>query len=173
MEQKPGVVVGLVVGSILLLSLNQVYGQENKVIVTKGLAGNDVLTGGLGNDVLTVGPGADSFNCDPEDNIIKDFNKTKGDTTSKNCEPSKETLDCNLIVNVIKELKAKRVVLVDKLQSTSANQGPDLDDELVAQIASLNAQIASLDAQIYQQQNMLHQCSQTNIDNTPPPEPKH
>lgn len=92
MEQKYDIIVGLVMGSIVLLSLNQVYGQENEVIVTitdgaviEGLAGNDVLTVGPGNDVLTVGPGADSFNCVPGDDIIKDFNKAKGDTTSKNC----------------------------------------------------------------------------------------
>ena len=164
MEQKHGVIVGLVVGSILLLSLNQVYGQENEVIVTEGLAGNDVLTVGPGNDVLTVGPGADSFNCGPGEDIIKDFNKTKGDTTSNNCEPSKEPIDCKLIVKVIEELRAKRNVLQEKLQSTS-NQEPDL-------IAYLLGQIQSLDAQISQGEKQAQQCLQTNIDDTTPPEQK-
>ena len=34
MKQKYGIIFALVVGSIVLLSLNQVYGQENEVIVT-------------------------------------------------------------------------------------------------------------------------------------------
>jgi hypothetical protein len=105
--------------------------------VIEGLAGNDVLTGGPGNDVLTVGPGADSFNCGPGDDIIKDFNKAKGDTTSKNCEPSKEPIDCNLIVKVIETLKAQRNVLQEKLQSASTNQEPDLVADLVGQLIVL------------------------------------
>ena len=137
--------------------------------VIEGLAGNDVLTGGPGNDVLTGGPGndvltggfgADSFNCGPGDDIIKDFNKAEGDTTSKNCERSEEPIDCNLIVKVIEELRAKRNVLQEKLQSADTNQEPDL-------IAYLEGQIQSLNTQISQQENQLHQCSQTNIDNTP------
>ncbi|MDP9488672.1 MAG: hypothetical protein M3P28_00515 [Thermoproteota archaeon] len=103
-----------------------------------------VLTGGPGNDVLTGGFGADSFNCGPGDDIIKDFNKAEGDTTSKNCERSEEPIDCKLIVKVIEELRAKRNILQEKLQSASTNQEPDL----VAQIESLRSQIESLKAQI-------------------------
>jgi hypothetical protein len=119
-----------------------------------------VLTGGPGNDVLTGGFGADSFNCGPGNDIIKDFNKAEGDTTSKNCERSEEPINCKLIVTVIEDLRVKRNVQ-EKLQSASTNQEPDL----VAQIESLNAQIS-------QQEKQLEQCLQTNIDNTPPPEPK-
>jgi hypothetical protein len=34
MNQKYGIIFALVVGSIVLLSLNQVYGQGNEVIIT-------------------------------------------------------------------------------------------------------------------------------------------
>jgi hypothetical protein len=128
--------------------------------VIEGLAGNDVLTGGPGNDVLTGGLGADSFNCGPGDDIIKDFNKAEGDTTSKNCEHSEEPIDCNLIVKLIETLKAQRNVLQEKLQFASTNQEPDLVADLVGQIESLNAEISH-------KENQLHQCLQTNIDNTP------
>lgn len=127
-----------------------------------------------GNNVLTVGPGADPFNCGPMDNIIKDPNKIKGNTTSNNCESTEEPIDCNLILNVIKELQANRNALQERLQKlqSSTNQETDLDAGLAAQMDSLRSQINSLDAQISQQQITLQQCSQTNIDKMSPSEPK-
>jgi Ca2+-binding RTX toxin-like protein len=55
--------------------------------------GNDELYGEAGNDLLESGDGADYFDCgDGLDDVIVDFEPTKDDTHTNNCEDVRERL---------------------------------------------------------------------------------
>jgi Ca2+-binding RTX toxin-like protein len=54
--------------------------------------GNDELYGEAGNDLLEGGDGADYFDCGDGLDVIVDFEPTKGDTHTNNCEDVRERL---------------------------------------------------------------------------------
>jgi Ca2+-binding RTX toxin-like protein len=55
-----------------------------------GGRGNDVLIGGSGKDTFTGGMGRDTFTCGTGNDLLRDLNKTQGDTIPQNdCEYSK------------------------------------------------------------------------------------
>jgi Ca2+-binding RTX toxin-like protein len=51
-----------------------------------GGRGNDELYGGPDDDVLIGGPGANYFDCGDGNDVLIDFNPSKGDTQANNCE---------------------------------------------------------------------------------------
>jgi Ca2+-binding RTX toxin-like protein len=57
-----------------------------------GGKGNDELYGEAGNDLLEGGDGADYFDCGDGLDVIVDFNPSKGDTHTNNCEDVRERL---------------------------------------------------------------------------------
>ncbi|HEX5892341.1 MAG TPA: hypothetical protein VFY41_05720 [Nitrososphaeraceae archaeon] len=54
--------------------------------------GNDELYGETGNDILEGGTGADYFDCGDGLDVIIDFQPSKGDTHTNNCEDVREHL---------------------------------------------------------------------------------
>ena len=63
-----------------------------------GERGNDILIGGPGNDIITGGSGQDIFICGTGKDIIRDLNKTQGDTIPQNdCENSEYSKTGHLI----------------------------------------------------------------------------
>jgi Ca2+-binding RTX toxin-like protein len=54
--------------------------------------GNDELYGEAGNDLLEGGDGADYFDCGDGLDVIVDFEPSKGDTHTSNCEDVRERL---------------------------------------------------------------------------------
>ena len=65
-------------------------GLEDDFLV--GGDGNDELYGEAGNDVLEGGRGADYFDCGDGLDVIIDFDPSKGDTHTNNCEDVREGL---------------------------------------------------------------------------------
>ena len=57
-----------------------------------GGKGNDELYGEDGNDLLEGGDGADYFDCGDGLDVIVDFDPSKGDTHTNNCEDIREHL---------------------------------------------------------------------------------
>jgi len=57
-----------------------------------GGKGNDELYGEDGNDLLKGGDGADYFDCGDGLDVIVDFDQSKGDTHTNNCEDIRESL---------------------------------------------------------------------------------
>jgi Ca2+-binding RTX toxin-like protein len=57
-----------------------------------GGKGNDELYGEAGNDLLEGGDGADYFDCGDGLDVIVDFEPSKGDTHTNNCEDVREHL---------------------------------------------------------------------------------
>ena len=57
-----------------------------------GGKGNDELYGEAGNDILEGGDGADYFDCGDGLDVIVDFEPSKGDTHTNNCEDVRERL---------------------------------------------------------------------------------
>ena len=57
-----------------------------------GGKGNDELYGEAGNDLLEGGDGADYFDCGDGLDVIVDFDPSKGDTHTNNCEDVRERL---------------------------------------------------------------------------------
>jgi Ca2+-binding RTX toxin-like protein len=51
-----------------------------------GGKGNDELYGEAGNDILEGGDGADYFDCGDGLDVIVDFEPSKGDTHTNNCD---------------------------------------------------------------------------------------
>ena len=65
-------------------------GLEDDFLV--GGKGNDELYGEAGNDILEGGDGADYFDCGDGLDVIVDFDPSKGDTHTNNCEDVRESL---------------------------------------------------------------------------------
>jgi Ca2+-binding RTX toxin-like protein len=65
-------------------------GLEDDFLV--GGDGNDELYGEAGNDILEGGRGADYFDCGDGLDVIIDYDPSKGDTHTNNCEDVRERL---------------------------------------------------------------------------------
>lgn len=69
-----------------------------------GDSGNDKLFGGPDDDSLTGGPGKDSFNCGEGADTVIDFDPSKNETMSTNCEntssPPLTTTGGDIAINV-------------------------------------------------------------------------
>ncbi len=65
-------------------------GLEDDFLV--GEDGNDELYGEAGNDILEGGRGADYFDCGDGLDVIVDYDPSKGDTHTNNCEDVRERL---------------------------------------------------------------------------------
>lgn len=72
----------------------QVYGNDGNDVLSGGFepdylsggSGTDELYGGDQDDTLRGGSGADHFDCGPGFDIVLDFDASKGDTHSSDCE---------------------------------------------------------------------------------------
>ena len=77
---------------------DELYGGKGDDVLFGGLDddflvggdGNDELYGEAGNDILEGGDGADYFDCGDGLDVIVDFDPSKGDTHTNNCEDVRE-----------------------------------------------------------------------------------